>query len=300
MAAVSRPVILERRGSGSIDNVAAPDPYAIDAFAVSTGPSLRYALPWMSPGAHFLVVDDDPVVARNLSRVVERFGAVVVAGSVSAARAILDSRVRWSGFVIDLGLPDGSGFDIVRAVRRTMPDAPAMVLTGQLDASFVNEAHDLRVHYVVKPVERARIERFCREASGSPGASVIPESLDECISRVRELLTRRPEPIVRWEIGRIIAEVKADHASYGSSGVATLAAAVGEDAPSLYRYATMAETWSEGEVQELCTGKPALTWSHLVALGNIEDAATRQRWIARARAERLSVRELSERLEAEG
>jgi ActR/RegA family two-component response regulator len=69
----------------------------------------------------FLVVDDDASVGRHLARIVRPFGEAVVAGSVSGAMALLEAHVAWRGFFVDLGLPDGSGLDVVRRRGRCSP-----------------------------------------------------------------------------------------------------------------------------------------------------------------------------------
>jgi hypothetical protein len=72
-----------------------------------------------------------------------------------------------------------------------------------------------------------------------------------------------------------------------------------EDLVGLYRYASVAECWSEEEVHELMgrhPGERALTWSHLVRLAAVDKPRERARWTRRARIEQLSVRELAMRL----
>ena len=265
-------------------------------------------------GARFLVVDDDAVVGRRLAGVVRPFGEAVVAGSVSGALAVLEAHVRWSGFFIDLGLPDGSGLDVVGAARTAFPGVRTMVLTGNVEPRLINAVHDLGASYVVKPVDTARIERFCREVAApwkaAPGAPashaprVTPASLEGCIARLRELLPMRIDPLVRYAIGAIVADVKAKPEVYGTSAVTSVAAALGEDVPSLYRHAAVAECWSETGVRALLSRKGpsgrSLTWSHVVLLGNLGSPLARRRLENRALDEGLSVRQLAELVAAEG
>lgn len=189
-----------------------------------------------------------------------------------------------------------------------------MVLTGNTEAELINAVYDLGASYVVKPVNSARIERVCREiasakkgdraATASPDPSAVPASLDGCIIRLRELLPLRIDPLVRYAIGAIIAEVKAKPELYGTSAVTAVAAALGEDTPSLYRHAAVAECWTEAGVRALLarTGGNgrSLTWSHAVLLGNVRSPIARRRLENRALEEGLSVRQLAELVEAEG
>jgi DNA-binding NarL/FixJ family response regulator len=113
----------------------------------------------------FLVVEDDPDVARTMGLILRRHGDVVVVGTASEADVLLGDKSRWSGIFLDIRLPDGSGLDVLRRARAVHPQLPAMVLTGLIYAEAINGAYDLHAEYVVKPVATERIERFSREAA---------------------------------------------------------------------------------------------------------------------------------------
>jgi DNA-binding NarL/FixJ family response regulator len=81
-----------------------------------------------------LLVDDDDLVRQGLVRAFERAGGFEVVGRAGTVR---DAVSRWSALrpdvvVTGLQLPDGSGLDVVRAVRRDSDQAGVVVLT--LDA----------------------------------------------------------------------------------------------------------------------------------------------------------------------
>jgi two-component system response regulator DevR len=109
---------------------------------------------------NFLVVDDEELVQRAMKRVLGPLGRVTIASTVSDSVKLLRSQRDWTAFFIDLGLPDGSGLDVLAHARIEYPNTPAMVLTGCLDRHAVNTAFDLDAEYVLKPIERSRIERF--------------------------------------------------------------------------------------------------------------------------------------------
>jgi DNA-binding NarL/FixJ family response regulator len=114
----------------------------------------------------FLVVEDDPSVARAIELILRRGGDVVmVVGTAYEADALLADHSSWSGIFLDLRLPDGSGLDVLRRGRVFHPLTRAMVLTGLVDADAINGAFDLHAEYVVKPVAAERITRFSREAA---------------------------------------------------------------------------------------------------------------------------------------
>jgi DNA-binding NarL/FixJ family response regulator len=123
-------------------------------------------------GKRFLVLDDEPGIRRILVRLVRPHGEPVEAASARDADRLFSQQAgdgSWKGFIVDQRLPDGSGVDVLRRGRLKNPQTPALVLTGCPDADIANIAYDLRAGYLAKPVSRARIERFLREA-----ASVLP------------------------------------------------------------------------------------------------------------------------------
>jgi hypothetical protein len=107
-------------------------------------------------------------------------------------------------------------------------------------------------------------------------------------------MLRSHDPLERYTAGEIIATVKRDPTTYGDNAVASLALSVGEDAPSLYRFANVAETFSRAEVKRLLAG--GLTWSHLVALARVPDTKKRKAWTTRAMRTKVSVRMLEAQL----
>jgi DNA-binding NarL/FixJ family response regulator len=127
-----------------------------------------------APGVFFLL-DDDPTVTRALSRVLAQARECIGASDVSSATAKLTaSRRRISGFVIDLKLPDGSGLDFLRIARKLAPHAPALILTGELEADAVNEAYRLGASCLLKPMGRGELARFVVEAlAGEAGIDPV-------------------------------------------------------------------------------------------------------------------------------
>jgi DNA-binding response OmpR family regulator len=77
-----------------------------------------------------LLVEDDTNVARTLA---ERLGgegfSVTHAGSVEAARRAI-AQQRFQAAVLDVGLPDGSGFDVARHLREHSPQTAMLFLTA--------------------------------------------------------------------------------------------------------------------------------------------------------------------------
>jgi two-component system, NarL family, invasion response regulator UvrY len=85
-----------------------------------------------------LLVDDHPIVRDGIRRILtEGFTAVHVgeAGDVKSARIQLLS-APWDVVVLDVTLPDGSGLDLLKEIRREFPALPVLVLSMHSAAHF--------------------------------------------------------------------------------------------------------------------------------------------------------------------
>ena len=133
------------------------------------------------PPVRFLVVEDEPYLAQQLERITSLFGETVIVTTVKAADKALAAGTVRSALIIDVGLPDGSGLDLLARIRPAHPTTPAMLQTGRLDPELVNRAFDLRASYIVKPVLPERIERFARSAADVSNPASLAARIDQLV-----------------------------------------------------------------------------------------------------------------------
>jgi DNA-binding NarL/FixJ family response regulator len=88
-----------------------------------------------------LIVDDHVVVRHGLKSAIQSHGYEVVAeaGSVNEAQAFM-AQTNPDAIIIDINLPDGSGFDLVAWSRRVSPRTAIVVLTLNDGADYVRAA----------------------------------------------------------------------------------------------------------------------------------------------------------------
>ncbi|MCM0619223.1 response regulator transcription factor [Nocardioides bruguierae] len=81
-----------------------------------------------------LLVDDHELIRQGLARAFERAGEWEVVGEAAGvAEALALARVLKPDVVVtDLQMPDGSGFDVVRALREDSPEVGLVILTMHL------------------------------------------------------------------------------------------------------------------------------------------------------------------------
>ena len=88
-----------------------------------------------------LIVDDHAVVRHGLKSAIESHGHLVVAeaGSINEAQAFM-AQTNPDAIIVDINLPDGSGFDLVSWSRRISPTTAIVVLTLNDGADYVRAA----------------------------------------------------------------------------------------------------------------------------------------------------------------
>ena len=118
-------------------------------------------------GIYALLVEDDPDGCDLMQMMLRRFGAEVTA--VSTAAAALESvRMRRPDVLVsDIGLPDGDGFQLLKRVRESNHDLPAVAVTAFASRQDVAKAlaAGFQAH-VAKPVEPAQLSAAVAQASG--------------------------------------------------------------------------------------------------------------------------------------
>jgi two-component system, response regulator RegA len=132
-----------------------------------------------------LLVDDDAPLCQRLARAMERRG-FIVATADSVATGIAAASERPPAFaVVDLRLADGSGLEIVKALRKARPGARIVMLTGYGNiATAVAAVKAGALDYLTKPADADAVERALLA-----GDSTLPPPPEDPMSADR----------VRWE-----------------------------------------------------------------------------------------------------
>ena len=119
-----------------------------------------------------LVVEDDPELGRRLT---ERLRGADFAVELAASRSDAEDWPevdRMAAVILDLGLPDGSGLDLLRHWRDRRVETPILILTAR--GSWQDKVEGLNAgadDFVVKPVRfeelLARLNALFRRQQGS-------------------------------------------------------------------------------------------------------------------------------------
>jgi two-component system, OmpR family, response regulator len=144
---------------------------------------------------HLLVVEDDDRLRRVLKRLLEEDRHVVdVAADGESGAEIAESTQGIDAVILDVGLPDMSGLDVARRIRRTNAELAILMLTARdTVGDRVNGLDAGADDYLVKPFAyeelAARLRALSRRATNGPRRAaaklaVGPIVLDEAARRV--------------------------------------------------------------------------------------------------------------------
>jgi DNA-binding NarL/FixJ family response regulator len=171
-----------------------------------------------------LVVEDEPEFLRLYCEAITREADFRLAGAVTtlaAALAILEQSVP-DVLVVDLGLPDGNGADLIRRAVKLRPDCDALVVTIFGDDQHVIDAIAAgATGYLLKDSPAGELARCIRELRAG-GAPISP-------SIARRLLTRLRAPADKPAAASPLSEREAEILRLVAKGLsfADVAAALG-------------------------------------------------------------------------
>jgi len=147
--------------------------------------------PPASPTIQVAFVEDDPEIAEALATAIRTTDGLQLHGmasSVREARAMLALPAA-QVLVVDLGLPDGSGVEVIRAAQVAWPDCAVVVSTSFGDEALVMQSLEAgATGYLLKDSSPRHIVEEIRaaQAGGSPISPLIARQL---LTRFRQART---------------------------------------------------------------------------------------------------------------
>lgn len=147
-----------------------------------------------------LIVDDEPAILRFLRAGLSSQGHVV--SEAETGRATIDAlrQHRADLVVLDLGLPDMDGLDVIRTVRESRDMVPIIVLSSRDDETAKVAALDLGADdYVTKPFGidelLARIRAAQRHRLQQEGERPVFRAGELSVDLVRRIVTVRGQDV---------------------------------------------------------------------------------------------------------
>ena len=129
--------------------------------------------------ARIVVVEDDASVAELVTLYLRNAGFIVEHAPSGARARVLFDEVKPALVVLDLGLPDANGIDLLKELR-ARADTPVIALTARAeDAERVASLDAGMDDYLTKPFNPrelvSRVKAILRRTSGMPGTGRVLE-----------------------------------------------------------------------------------------------------------------------------
>jgi DNA-binding NarL/FixJ family response regulator len=129
-----------------------------------------------------IIVEDEPEFRRRFAQIIDNEPTMRLAGVAANKREaqVLIDREDFDVMLIDLGLPDGTGIDLIRSVSQRKPDVDIMVVTVFGDEQHVVSSIEAgATGYILKDSTPADVISCIRllRAGGSPVSPVVARSV---------------------------------------------------------------------------------------------------------------------------
>ena len=148
-----------------------------------------------------LVVDDNRLLAENLVELFEDLDVEgLIATSAAEARAAIEGRVALA--VVDVGLPDASGLELLAQLQQANPDGEVILMTGQgsLETAIAAVRHGAYA-YLLKPVDADELLALVERALAQVQLREERTSLARALAASEALYRGVVDHVEAWIIG---------------------------------------------------------------------------------------------------
>ena len=154
----------------------------------------------MSEGVPILIVDDEPPIRRLLRTSLTPQGFHVLEADSGSSALVVAAQEKPDIMLLDLGLPDMDGSEVIRQLRSSGSKLPIIVVSSRGDEKGKVEALDLGADdYVTKPFGMAelvaRIRTALRHRVQDDGGEPLFASGDLSVDLTRRKVLLRGEPV---------------------------------------------------------------------------------------------------------
>jgi len=122
-------------------------------------------MPPQNKTEQILVVDDDQAIRWSLREALQSWGfAAIEAGSVAEALTTFNAELP-AAVLLDIDLPDGSGLDVLREIKRDHPDAIVVMITGNVQVdNTISALRGGAYDFIGKPISLEELRITIRNA----------------------------------------------------------------------------------------------------------------------------------------
>lgn len=162
-----------------------------------------------SPGKTVVVIDDERTIQATLSAILERHGYRVHLGPTAALGRKKVQEEKPDLVLLDLGLPDADGLDVLRSLKADFPDLPVMILTAHDTLANAIEAIKLGAfHFLSKPYAAEELMSLCKRALEQRDLVRKTETLTAANAALERRLRAAEEKLAPVSVSRRMREVE--------------------------------------------------------------------------------------------
>ncbi|HEY0968466.1 MAG TPA: response regulator transcription factor [Opitutaceae bacterium] len=168
-----------------------------------------------APRLRLLVVDDSEVVRAGLRALLGAESSLEVVGEAGTVAAGVAAAVaqRPDLVLLDIRLPDGTGFDACRQILARLPDTRVLILTSVAEETMVDDAIRAGAHgYLLKEVNGRALVQAIHDVVG--GKSILDPAITErVLSLIRSNVpdTRNALKLLSPQEHRVVALIAEGH-----------------------------------------------------------------------------------------
>ncbi|HTG02376.1 MAG TPA: sigma-54 dependent transcriptional regulator [Nitrospirota bacterium] len=154
-----------------------------------------------------LLVDDESAARFGFVKYLSKAGyEITEAEDIAGARNCLAAQ-NFEALILDLNLPDGSGFEVLDTVRSVSPGLPVIVVTGAGDIPLAVEAMRRGAdNFLTKPVDMASLEVFLKKTVEIGSLKKISASRQRLAKKEAIYFGESPAMQAILDLARIAAE----------------------------------------------------------------------------------------------
>ena len=120
-----------------------------------------------------LLIEDDPGIAKGLAINLELEGFSFLHADTLNKGLTFFSHGNFNLVILDLGLPDGSGFTFLESIRNQKNDTPVIILTAQTDEDSVVKGLEIGANdYMKKPFSNRELIARMKAVLRKPNSSI--------------------------------------------------------------------------------------------------------------------------------
>jgi len=163
----------------------------------------------MSTAKTIVVIDDERTVQATLSAVLERNGYKVHIGPTASQGIQKVHDVKPDLVLLDLGLPDADGLEVLKQLRGENPKLPVMILTAHdTIANAIESIKQGAFHFLSKPYAAEELLSLCSRALEQRDLVQETEALKKEKEQLQERLRAAEEQLRPVAISRRMREVE--------------------------------------------------------------------------------------------